>query len=69
VTVSYFEWVQNLQQFRWTADRVDSELQRIMTEAYESVSRTADEHDITLRTAAFVVAIKRVAAAVKLRGV
>ena len=69
VTVSYFEWVQNLQQFRWTADRVDTELRRIITEAYDGVSRTAAEHDITLRTAAFVVAIRRVAAAVKLRGV
>ena len=69
VTVSYFEWVQNLQQFRWTADRVDTELRRIMTEAYDNVSRVARERDTTLRTAAFVVAIQRVAAAVKLRGV
>ncbi|MEX2470747.1 MAG: Glu/Leu/Phe/Val dehydrogenase dimerization domain-containing protein [Gemmatimonadota bacterium] len=69
VTVSYFEWVQNLQQFRWTAERVDTELTRIMGEAYDNVSRTAAERRITLRTAAFVVAIERVAAAVKLRGV
>ena len=69
VTVSYFEWVQNLQQFRWTAERVDTELRRIMGEAYDAVSITATEHGISLRTAAFVVAIRRVAAAVKLRGV
>jgi glutamate dehydrogenase (NAD(P)+) len=69
VTVSYFEWVQNLQQFRWTAERVDTELTRIMGEAYDRVSRTAAERRITLRTAAFAVAIERVAAAVKLRGV
>jgi glutamate dehydrogenase (NAD(P)+) len=69
VTVSYFEWVQNLQQFRWSAERVDDELTRIMEAAYDAVSTTAREHRITLRTAAFVVAIQRVAAAVRLRGV
>lgn len=69
VTVSYFEWVQNLQQFRWTADRVDTELTRIIGEAYDNVSRTAAERRTNMRTAAFVVAIERVAAAVKLRGV
>lgn len=69
VTVSYFEWVQNLQQFRWTPEKVDRELSRIMSGAYEAVSEAASEHGINLRTAAFVVAIRRVAAAVKLRGV
>ena len=69
VTVSYFEWVQNLQQFRWTAERVDAELTRILSDAYDGVSATAKARGITLRTAAFVVAIQRVAAAVKLRGV
>ena len=69
VTVSYFEWVQNLQQFRWTAERVDDELQRIMKDAYGNVTRMAAEHGVTLRTAAFMVAIQRVAAAVELRGV
>lgn len=69
VTVSYFEWVQNLQQFRWTAERVDTELTRIMAAAYDHVSRTAAERRVSLRTAAFVVAIQRVAAAVQLRGV
>ncbi|MEX2465877.1 MAG: Glu/Leu/Phe/Val dehydrogenase dimerization domain-containing protein [Gemmatimonadota bacterium] len=69
VTVSYFEWVQNLQQYRWTAERVDTELTRILNEAYDAVSDMAKERRVTLRTAAFVVAIQRVAAAVKLRGV
>jgi glutamate dehydrogenase (NAD(P)+) len=69
VTVSYFEWVQNLTQFRWTADRVDKELYRTMGQAYDLVSRTAAEHGISLRTAAYLVAIRRVAAAVQLRGV
>jgi glutamate dehydrogenase (NAD(P)+) len=69
VTVSYFEWVQNLQQFRWTAERVDRELTTIMGSAYDAVARMAAEHRTSLRTAAFMVAIERVARAVQLRGV
>jgi len=69
VTVSYFEWVQNLQQFRWSAERVEEELVSVLERAYDAVSRTASERRIPLRTAAFVVAIERVAAAVRLRGV
>ena len=69
VTVSYFEWVQNLQQFRWTADRVDNELRSIMEDAYDAVRSTARENGTTLRTAAFMVGIRRVAKAVQVRGV
>ncbi len=69
VTVSYFEWVQNLQQFRWTAEKVDQELIAIMGNAYDAVRDTAREHSTSLRTAAFMVAIQRVAKAVQLRGV
>ncbi len=69
VTVSYFEWVQNLQQFRWTAEKVDEELTAIMRNAYDAVRDTAREHSTSLRTAAFMVAIQRVARAVQLRGV
>ena len=68
VTVSYFEWVQNLQQFRWDGERVDRELVAIMTRAYDAVTAMAAEHDVPLRTAAFLVGIRRVAAAVELRG-
>jgi len=68
VTVSYFEWVQNLQQFRWKAERVDEELVRIMTEAYREVRARRDAEDVSLRVAAFMVAIRRVASATKLRG-
>lgn len=67
VTVSYFEWVQNLQQFRWSGSRVDEELQRIMTEAYAEVTRIASESDVPLRRAAFMLAIQRVATAAELR--
>ena len=69
VTVSYFEWVQNLQQFRWTAEKVDDELTTIMRNAYKSVRDRAVERRVSMRTAAFMVAIERVAKAVQVRGV
>ena len=69
VTVSYFEWVQNLQQFRWSGEKVDEELVGIMTRAYEEVRDTARSERVSLRTAAFMVAIRRVSKAVQLRGV
>ena len=69
VTVSYFEWVQNLQQFRWTAEKVDDELSTIMRNAYDAVRDKGREHSVSLRTAAFMVAIERVAKAVQVRGV
>ncbi len=68
VTVSYFEWVQNLQQFRWPSDRVDGELRTIMDAAYNSIRRIARERATDLRTAAFVLAIERVGQAAELRG-
>jgi glutamate dehydrogenase (NAD(P)+) len=69
VTVSYFEWVQNLQQFRWPAARVDQELTTIMETAYDAVAAMAAAKGTSLRTAAFMVAIQRVARAVQVRGV
>ena len=69
VTVSYFEWVQNLQQFRWAAAKVDAELTTILTDAYRTVRERARATRTTLRTAAYMVAIERVARAVQLRGV
>jgi glutamate dehydrogenase (NAD(P)+) len=69
VTVSYFEWVQNLQHFRWTAERVDTELRATMERAYDAVRALATEHATDLRTAAFALAIRRVADATLMRGV
>ena len=60
VTVSYFEWAQNIQRFSWDEERVNLELDRKMAKAYQSVRETADQYDIDLRTAAFVLAILRV---------
>ena len=68
VTVSYFEWVQNLQQFAWDENKVRVELERVMRNAYRHLSQTAAKHHIDLRTAAFVVAIDRVARATAQRG-
>ncbi len=69
VTGSYFEWVQNLQQFRWSAERVDDELVRVLTHAYGDVRDIAREFNTSLRVAAFILALRRVAAATALRGV
>ena len=60
VTVSYFEWAQNIQQFRWDEERVNLELDKKMSRAYQAVRETAAQHDTDLRTAAFVLAIRRV---------
>lgn len=68
VIVSYFEWVQNIQQFRWTEDRVIAELQSVMNEAYREVRATSKSSRVDLRTAAFQLAISRVARATALRG-
>jgi glutamate dehydrogenase (NAD(P)+) len=67
VTVSYFEWSQNIQQFSWELDRVNTELERVMRRAYGDVARLASESDLDLRTAAFVLAIKRVVRAAAAR--
>ena len=69
VTVSYFEWVQNIQQFYWEELRVRTELERIMRHAFQDLYATAQSHHIDLRTAAFVVAIQRVAKATAQRGI
>jgi len=60
VTVSYFEWAQNIQQFRWDEERVNAELDKKMSIAYSSVRDVATEFDVNMRTAAFALAIRRV---------
>ena len=60
VTVSYFEWAQNIQRFSWDEERVNRELDKKMSRAYRSVRETAEQHGIDMRTAAFVLAIRRV---------
>ena len=69
VTVSYFEWVQNIQQFRWDEARVNQELRRTMVDSYGLVRRVARERQVDLRTAAFLVAIGRVSKTKVMRGI
>ena len=68
VTVSYFEWVQNLQRFRWEEQQVNRELKAVMASAYEHLQKTAQQFSCSLRTAAFALGISRVARATELRG-
>ncbi|MBM3943594.1 MAG: glutamate dehydrogenase [SAR202 cluster bacterium] len=68
VTVSYFEWTQNLQEFRWDEDRVNAELKKTITSAYREVYQRAQQAGITYRQAAFEIGVQRVARAAELRG-
>lgn len=68
VTVSYFEWTQNLQQFSWPEEQVNSELKRRMVAAYNSVSKKAKSTGLTFREAAFDIAVGKVTETTKLRG-
>jgi glutamate dehydrogenase (NAD(P)+) len=69
VTVSYFEWVQDLQNYFWEADEVADKLSRVMTRAYNDVVRIAHDSECDMRMAAQMLAIGRVADATKLRGI
>ena len=68
VTVSYFEWVQNRQHYRWTLDRVRQELDRTLNDAFENVWQSAQENSVSLRTAAYIIGITRVRRAAELAG-
>ncbi len=69
VTVSYFEWVQNRLGMRWPLERVNRRSDRIMKEAFDHVYKISKEYGVPLRTAAYIVAIDKVAQTYKLRGV
>jgi glutamate dehydrogenase/leucine dehydrogenase len=68
VIVSYFEWVQNIQQFRWTLERVNEELERFITEAWRQVRVTSQQERLSFRIAAYMIGISRVMEATRLRG-
>ncbi|MBI4200606.1 MAG: glutamate dehydrogenase [Chloroflexi bacterium] len=68
VTVSYFEWAQNIQEFRWDEERVNEELRKVMTRAFQEVYERARRDSLMLREAAFEISVERVARAVELRG-
>jgi glutamate dehydrogenase (NAD(P)+) len=68
VTVSYFEWVQDFSSFFWSEEEINARLVHIMKEAFAGVWHVAQEHKVTLRTATFIVACKRILHARELRG-
>ena len=67
VTVSYFEWVQNLQQFKWTEDDVNAKLETKMVNAFNEVFELREKNNVPMRIASFMVAIDRVHKAYALR--
>ncbi|MBN8588235.1 MAG: Glu/Leu/Phe/Val dehydrogenase [Rhodothermia bacterium] len=69
VTVSYFEWVQDRQGYFWSKERVNRRLDRKMEEAFDDVYKTASKYDVSLRIGAYVMAIDKVARALRLRGI
>jgi len=68
VAVSYFEWVQDLQAYFWTEDEVNDRLKRLMESAYDQVSTMARDRGVSLRTAAQMIGVGRVAEAHRIRG-
>ena len=69
VTVSYFEWVQDLQELFWDEDDVNRKLEKIMVKAFNDVHATANKYKVDMRTGAYILAIDRVATATRSRGI
>jgi glutamate dehydrogenase/leucine dehydrogenase len=68
VTVSYFEWVQNLSGYYWTKERVNEELKKTITKAFLDIDKIVKEKSISYRRAANYLSIKRIIDAMMLRG-
>ena len=69
VCVSYFEYIQDKDSYFWKLDRINRELKRIILEAFEDVYSLSKERGVSLRTAAYIIAVSRVARAIELRGI
>jgi len=69
VTVSYFEWVQDLQELFWDVDEVHHKMEKIMGKAFSDVHKAAKDHRVDMRTGAYILAIDRVAKATESRGI
>ena len=69
VTVSYFEWVQDRQGFFWNEEQVNTQLEEIMVRSFNAVTAYGEKHSVDNRTAAYMLALDRVASAMKLRGI
>ncbi|MHA1477428.1 MAG: Glu/Leu/Phe/Val family dehydrogenase [Promethearchaeota archaeon] len=69
VCVSYFEYIQDINSYFWKLDRINAELKRIIIEAFEGTYKISEERNIPLRTAAYIIAVSRIAKAIELRGI
>ena len=69
VCVSYFEYIQDINSYFWKLDRINAELKRIIIEAFEETYKISEERHISLRTAAYIIAVSRIAKAIELRGI
>jgi glutamate dehydrogenase len=69
VTVSYFEWVQNLMNYYWSKEEVNEKLDRMMTKAFKNVLEIKTKYKVGMRTSAYILAVKRVAETMKARGI
>ena len=69
VTVSYFEWVQNRHGYFWSIERVNRRLDRMMREAFDHVYDASTKYNVSMRIGAYIIAIEKVAGAVRLRGI
>ena len=69
VTVSYFEWAQNIQGYYWAEDEVNEKLERVMKRSFQDVYETASNSSVDMRTGAYMLAISRVAEVTRLRGI
>ncbi|HEC95217.1 MAG TPA: glutamate dehydrogenase, partial [Thermoplasmatales archaeon] len=69
VIVSYFEWVQGIQSFFWSIDEVNENLKKIMLKSFHEVWDIKEQEKVTMRDAAFILSIKKIARAIKLRGI
>ncbi|ERI08159.1 Glu/Leu/Phe/Val family dehydrogenase [Aneurinibacillus aneurinilyticus] len=68
VTVSYFEWVQNLMNYYWSEEEVNQKLCEVMVRSYNEVSALAKQYDVDFRTSAYMISLKRIAEAMQVRG-
>ena len=68
VTVSYFEWVQNRMGYKWALDRINRRCERAITNAFDQVYETSLKNEVSMRTAAYMIAIDKVATTYKFRG-
>ncbi len=69
VTVSYFEWVQDLQQFFWSENEINDKLDHIMRESFRRVLQSKESHDVDMRLAAYIIAVKTVSDATSARSI